>query len=449
MTVDDDYSDESSIDAPPPPPPPAEIVIGGNDLDAEPQETAAVQTEDEKYHEQLKIFKDMAEFRDLPGVFKDDHYFHSDSKENEHDDERGVAVPPTMKVNRTGTREWRMENSTLYAGITTVAMLMIIIILGVGIGMGGFDNDSSSTNSSIPGTNSSAQGIPGYETERASRLHEYLYTVTSNDINTFSDPISPESQALAWLQDSDPAELDPINFDDHLRINQRFALLTLWFQSDFDWYDQSNWLTEDECTWKGITCITVTPGLRRQLQEMGDGQSLKEGDNLIALVNLGRNNLQGNIPPDFALLKYLKTLNLSWNQIQGSIPSTIATMEYVEELFLDHNNLTGQLLTTFFEMSDLATLDVASNQLDGTIPLSLWEATGMKVIRLDNNGFEGNLPESIGNLLDLGKYRTMIGLHSRHTMFAFLKHDFSSIVQLHFLRVGTACSAKSLAPLLF
>ncbi len=401
----DDYSDESSIDAPPPPPP-AEIVVEGDGSSTEASATTKVQTDVEKYHEQLRIFKDVAEFSNLPGVFKTDQYIATDAKETESDDRN--EIPQQKNVDRVGTsRSWKIEKHTLYAGIAAVILLIIIIILGVGIGIGGFTGDSGSTSSSgSSGNNSSAQGVPEYETERATRLREYLHTVGSSGLTTFSDPISPESQALAWLQDSDPAELDPINFNDHLRIDQRFALLTLWFQSDYDWFDQSNWLTEDECTWKGITCVTVTPGLRRQLQEMGDAQNLIEGDNLIALVDLERNNLQGNIPPDVALLKYLKTLNLSRNQIQGTIPSSISKMEYLEGIYLDHNSLTGQLSISFSEMSGLAIFDVSSNQLDGTIPASLWEATWLTEIRLDDNGFEGDLSEDVGNLLDLGEFLT-------------------------------------------
>lgn len=132
MTEYDDNSDESSsIDAPPPPPT-AGIVLGGEDSDAEAQETPKGQTDIEKYHEQLKIFKNMADFSILPGVFKDDRHFPVESKEYKHND-RGGAIPPT-KDHRTG----KVQKCTLYAGIASVLMLIIILILGVGIGIGGF-----------------------------------------------------------------------------------------------------------------------------------------------------------------------------------------------------------------------------------------------------------------------------------------------------------------------
>jgi hypothetical protein len=303
----------------------------------------------------------------------------------------------------------------MYLACASVILVIILIILAVGFGTGSFSDDGSGGETTDKGTPGD-ENIPTFapdpnEPERYTRLREYLTTVGANGEATFVDPVSPESQALAWMQTDDPAQLDPIEPRDLLRIDQRYALLTIWFQSDLQWFNETNWLSEDECSWFGVTCFVVTPSLRRSLGEdvVDDGddirmRKLQDGDKLVALVDLEQNNLQGNVPPDLYLLQFLKTLNLSSNRMTGSLPSTIGQMTYLEELYLDNNDLGGQMDLDFSGIADMRVIDISSNRISGTIPDSLWNATSLQEIHLDGNVLSGTISDSAVNLQSLGKY---------------------------------------------
>lgn len=339
------------------------------------------QIENQKFHNELNTQIENQ-------IFHDELNRHSSNKFcnepiSDKQDDESLKTPPTKNISRYIARARIIKNNhdeykPLLCGCITICLLLIIItIFSVGIAKGLFFYFSSEVtdDNSLSYSYHSPDG-----SERANRLREYLITVAVNGVTTFKDPISsPESQALAWIQYEDPMELDPNKLESHFRIKQRFALLTLWFQSDFDWYNQTNWLTEDECTWKGVTCTTVSPGLRRSLIECGKGneRTLRDGDKIVNTLNLEHNNLQGSLPPDLFLLKYLISLNLSGNYLRGAVHEGISSMSLLEELYLDHN------------------------QFEGIVPDSLYSVTALNQIRLDNNKFIGQILDNIGNLINL------------------------------------------------
>ena len=338
--------------------------------------------------------------------------FSDESISDRDDDGESIEIPPSTKMRVGTTKKSKkisdMSKQLLWGGILSICLLVIIvIIISVGITKGLFFSSSEVTD----GGNSVQDIIypsSGGPTERANRLREYLITVVVNGAATFIDPISPESQALTWMQYEDPIELDSIKLEHRFRIEQRFALLTLWFQSDFDWYNETNWLTEDECTWKGVTCTTVSTRMRRSLLERDrdndcDERILRDGDTIVNTINLEQNNLQGNLPPDLSLLKNLASLNLSRNQLSGTVPEAFSSMNLLEELYLDNNNLSRELFLDFSLMSSLTTLDLTNNQFEGNVPDSLYSITTINHIRLDNNNFIGRISDDVGNLINLCK----------------------------------------------
>ena len=322
-------------------------------------------------------------------------------------------ISSAENIDHTGaTKKISDKNKRLlYGVISTCLLVIIVIILAVGVAKGvilSFPEDiDGSSNVSSP----SSEGGSSYNSstedglERADRLYEYLITVGVDGVATFNDPISPESQALAWMQHTDPVELDPIELEQHYRINQRFALLTLWFQSDYDWFNQTNWLSEDECAWKGVICMTVSPELSRSLIEEGNGydRTLRDGDKIVKRLNLEQNNLQGNLPPNLPLLIYLTSLNLSGNQINGEIRETLRSMTLLEELYLHDNNLSQEVSLDFSLMSNLVDVNLSNNQFEGTIPDSLYSVASITRIQLDNNIFSGQISGNVGNLVNLCK----------------------------------------------
>jgi hypothetical protein len=428
--VYNDENDESSLDTLPPPPPSGDDdLITSSDMN---KQSAKTPSEDEKYHEQLRIFRRRAEFSNAFCLRESDEDNYEDTSDNEDDDDDcdsdddsddysdycddndEFPTPPYNGYDHQGIwqRQSRkgieLKKPVLYGCIAICLLVLIVTILSVGTVTGSFQGGDKKQEGGGEGTSfsSTAPGQTTYADERASRLRQYITSVGNQNTASFNDPMSSESQALAWMQHDDPAALDPLDIDTHLRIYQRFALLTLWFQSDFQWFDRTAWLSEDECTWYGVTCILVTPRFRRRnLREInGIFRRIQDGDKLVALVDLQNNNLQGTIPAHLGLLQWLKTLNLSNNNLSGEIPSTLSSLTFLEELYLDNCNLTGDLTLDFSALPELVEIDLANNQIDGPIPASMWTIAGLQRIDLSNNSFVGIIPEEIAILENLGNY---------------------------------------------
>lgn len=290
--------------------------------------------------------------------------------------------------NASNNNKISKKTVTVFLGACISVFLLIIIMIIIAVGFGknlffssnnNITDDGKASNDSYPLLDSS---------QRADRLREYLITVIFNGAETFNDPVSssPELQALRWMQHEDPMKLDPSTSTEDLEnlflIEERFALLTLWFQSEFDWYDQTNWLTGGYCSWKGITC---------------------DAKKSVTRINLEKNYITGTIPADLALLKNLISLNLSNNQLKGKITESFSLMKRLEELFLDHNNFSEEIAFDLSLMPNLAKLDLSYNRLEGAIPDSLHRTTSINEIRLDNNDFTCSISDNIGNLINLGK----------------------------------------------
>lgn len=156
------------------------------------------------------------------------------------------------------------------------------------------------------------------------------------------------------------------------RLQQRYALLTLWFQSTDPWDDTGGWLSdEDECEWHGVVCSSENLG-------SGIGQQ-----NVVKKIDLDEgasgNNLQGKIPHDIALLTSLVEIDISCNEkITGTIPESI------------------------FDMTQLTRLDIGELEgLAGSLSPSIGSLTNLKVVHLHLNSLTGTLPDTIGLLTRL------------------------------------------------
>jgi Leucine-rich repeat (LRR) protein len=279
---------------------------------------------------------------------------------------------------------------------------MILFVVGVTTDLFRAIPEASTTDSASVSNTNITLTTSDYEQERAERLYEYLITVAANGAAEFNDPVSPESLALAWMQYTDLLNLDPNDSENHYRVDQRFALLTLWFQSDYEWLGQTNWLTGNECTWEGVKCVSLFLDQNRT-------QPSDEGDRVVSELYLVRNNLSGNLPVNLHLLKSLTSLNLSGNRIRGEIPKTYSSMIWLKELRLYDNLLSQEVSLDFSQMSSLIDVNLSNNQLEGTIPASIFKVASITRIRLDNNKFTGGIAKDIGNLANLCK-RSILGI---------------------------------------
>ncbi|KAK9181896.1 hypothetical protein WN944_025037 [Citrus x changshan-huyou] len=152
--------------------------------------------------------------------------------------------------------------------------------------------------------------------------------------------------------------------------------------------------------------------------------------NLVELINLGSNQLQGSIPEAFGHMpslntlflasnqfreipKFLgnmcnlKSLTLSYNTLRGDLSEIIqnlsggCTKTSLEWLFLDSNEITGSL-PDFGGFSSLKRLSIANNRLNGTINKSVGQLVKLESLFLHNNSLRGVISEAfLSNLSNL------------------------------------------------
>ena len=138
---------------------------------------------------------------------------------------------------------------------------------------------------------------------------------------------TPEERALRWLIEEDPLQLSTSSSSDQFRLTQRYALLTLWFQSGRSWNNETGWLSAlDECTWGHIICATVNG------QQVVSELDFNTNDNLVSL------------PEDMGLLTGVTILNLPRTILSnGQLPESIGSMSNLEEFQAHASELTGTL----------------------------------------------------------------------------------------------------------
>lgn len=103
--------------------------------------------------------------------------------------------------------------------------------------------------------------------------------------------------------------------------------------------------------------------------------------------------MTGTVPESICIAVNLVVLDLSNNIFSGKIPSCLLHKgKVLEVLNLGNNNLTGNISGTFVKECGLKTLDLHANQLEGNVPTSLANCTTLEVLNLGNNHLGGTFP---------------------------------------------------------
>ena len=122
--------------------------------------------------------------------------------------------------------------------------------------------------------------------------------------------------------------------------------------------------------------------------------------NLRAL-NLWSNELTGPIPAALGDLTNLESLNLGWNELTGSIPAWLGDLSNLVELVLPVSQLTGPIPAELGDLSNLVRLDLSFNRLTGPIPAWLGDLTNLEFLDLGTNRLTGPIPAWLGDLTNL------------------------------------------------
>ncbi|XP_074336284.1 uncharacterized protein LOC141673438 [Apium graveolens] len=114
-----------------------------------------------------------------------------------------------------------------------------------------------------------------------------------------------------------------------------------------------------------------------------------------------RNNLEGELPTQFASWSKIVSFNLAHNHFKGSIPPSIGNMSSLRFLHLASNNLEGAIPLEVAHFAKLEFIVLSVNNLHGVIPPPLYNISTLNLIGLDNNKFEGAFPANFGFTLPL------------------------------------------------
>uniref|UniRef100_K3ZN92 non-specific serine/threonine protein kinase n=1 Tax=Setaria italica TaxID=4555 RepID=K3ZN92_SETIT len=132
------------------------------------------------------------------------------------------------------------------------------------------------------------------------------------------------------------------------------------------------------------------------------GQIPADLPNSLQKLILVANNLTGTVPASLANITVLKIFTCMNNNIEGNIPDEFARLRGLQELHLGKNKLSGRFPQLVLNLSNLVVFSVASNYLSGDVPSDLGGSLpSLKYMSLGGNFFHGHIPSSIANASEL------------------------------------------------
>ncbi len=195
------------------------------------------------------------------------------------------------------------------------------------------------------------------------------------------------------------------------RASDSVALVQLYnATSGGTWSNATNWLngTDPVSNWYGVV--------------MSGGR--------VTELNLGGNNLQGNLPQTVANLSALTRLDVSNNSLTGLIPSEAFQLPAITELNLHNNQFSGSIPGEISTATSLAFVNLSLNNLTGGIPNLGSSMTNLNVLQLFGNGLTGSIPTTFGQLPNL----TVLDL-SQNRLSGAIPSEIGSISTLNYLHL--------------
>ncbi|MDE2720932.1 Ig-like domain-containing protein [Candidatus Palauibacter polyketidifaciens] len=150
------------------------------------------------------------------------------------------------------------------------------------------------------------------------------------------------------------------------------------------WTESGNWGTDDPLEdWFGISVDDTT--------------------GRVTTINLNRNNLSGEIPPEIQYFPSLRVLRLDYNRLEGEIPAEIGLLTELRRIDIDGNAFQGEIPPEIGNLENLRVLWIGGgeNQLSGSIPPELGNLESLEEIHLYEARLDGSIPVEFGNLTEL------------------------------------------------
>lgn len=147
---------------------------------------------------------------------------------------------------------------------------------------------------------------PKGDKQIGNNVEKAIHRIALNGKDDFDDSNGYQSFAKRWLVEDKIVE--DYTYD---QLQQRYAMFCLHHAtSPTGWVDATGWKRKGvpECQWYGVTCDPKTQ--------------------MVTRINLRGNGLEGEIPPEIALIPELSVFNVNANQnLTGTVPSLFCDQE--------------------------------------------------------------------------------------------------------------------------
>lgn len=168
------------------------------------------------------------------------------------------------------------------------------------------------------------------------------------------------------------------------------ALVDLYFATGGrDWHRQGDWLSRKPVRqWEGVTVEN-----RR-----------------VVKLDLGENNLRGELPDTLHSFPKLKELRLDRNQLSGGLPAALGQLKQLRVIDLSKNLFVGKLPSDWKKLGNVRELDLNGNYIGGEIPPWIDRWVELRRLDLHRNMFAGEIPPRLAALPQLQDVRLSFNL---------------------------------------
>ncbi|CAN1195875.1 Probable inactive receptor kinase At2g26730 [Linum perenne] len=165
----------------------------------------------------------------------------------------------------------------------------------------------------------------------------------------------------------------------------------------FGWVESTH-----PCIWPGISCDASNKSITRitisglQLSGVFDPASICSVGSLVSsltLINLQRNQINGQVPDQISNCTSLTQLLLGKNNFSGRIPNSFANLKNLNKLDLSHNDFSGNL-PDLTRLSGLMVFTAQGNHFTGPVPS--FDFLKLHKFDVSHNNFSGHIPDVKG-----------------------------------------------------
>lgn len=165
------------------------------------------------------------------------------------------------------------------------------------------------------------------------------------------------------------------------------------------WFNRTGWLEPIPVRdWAGVVVETV------------------DGKGRVVELNLGYNNLKGQLSKSIGKLSALRKLRIGYNRhLRGALPEELYDLRQLEVLFTTQSAFTGELSPKIAQLQRLDTLilrtspwvlDASSytrnpDVMTGQLPKEIGQLKNLRYLDLGRQGFSGEIPAELADLQSL------------------------------------------------